>query len=210
MKSPHASQVAIEIDETATPIRAEVKGFCEILGLDPLYLANEGKIVAIVPPDEADEALAAMRGHPLGHRRPLPSAMSAPASPAASPCGPFSAARASSTCWSASNCRGFADMHELGITRNIVAIVAEHAAGRKVTRVTLDVGRLSGVMSDAIRFSFDVVGDGTCVEGATPGNPRHRGARALPHDAVQSLQRPHSIRLALAAAATSSAWPAKN
>lgn len=57
-------------------------------------------------------------------------------------------------------------MHELGITRNIVAIVAEHAAGRKVTRVSLDIGRLSGVMSEAIRFSFDVVSDGTCLKGA--------------------------------------------
>ncbi len=57
-------------------------------------------------------------------------------------------------------------MHELGITRNIVAIVAEHAAGRNVTRVTLDIGRLAGVMSEAIRFSFDVVAAGTCIEGA--------------------------------------------
>ena len=57
-------------------------------------------------------------------------------------------------------------MHELGITRSIVAIVAEHAAGRKVTRVALDVGRLSGLMSEAIRFSFDVVAEGTSVEGA--------------------------------------------
>jgi len=57
-------------------------------------------------------------------------------------------------------------MHELGITRNIVAIVAEHAAGRKVTRVKVDVGRLSGVMSEAIRFSFDVVSKGSCLEGA--------------------------------------------
>ena len=62
-----ASQVAIEIDEAATPIREEVKGFCEILGLDPLYLANEGKIVAIVPPAaRRRRALAAMRAHPLG------------------------------------------------------------------------------------------------------------------------------------------------
>lgn len=61
-----ASEAAIEIDETRTPIREEVKGFCEILGLDPLYLANEGKIVAVVPADEADAALAAMRAHPLG------------------------------------------------------------------------------------------------------------------------------------------------
>jgi hydrogenase expression/formation protein HypE len=61
-----ASQTAIEIDEVATPIREDVKGFCEILGLDPLYLANEGKIVAIVPAEETDAALAAMRAHPLG------------------------------------------------------------------------------------------------------------------------------------------------
>ena len=57
-------------------------------------------------------------------------------------------------------------MHELGITRNIVAIVAEHACGRRVTRVAIDVGRLSGVMSEAIRFSFDIVAQGTCIEGA--------------------------------------------
>jgi hydrogenase expression/formation protein HypE len=63
-----ASQIAIEIDESATPIREEVKAFCEILGLDPLYLANEGKIVAIAPPNEADGALAALRAHPLGKR----------------------------------------------------------------------------------------------------------------------------------------------
>jgi hydrogenase expression/formation protein HypE len=61
-----ASQVGIEIFEDKTPIRSEVKGFCEILGLDPLYLANEGKIVCVVPEDEVDAALAAMQNHPLG------------------------------------------------------------------------------------------------------------------------------------------------
>lgn len=61
-----ASQVGIDIVEDHTPLREEVKGFCEILGLDPLYLANEGKIVCIVPEAEADAALAAMRAHPLG------------------------------------------------------------------------------------------------------------------------------------------------
>jgi hydrogenase expression/formation protein HypE len=61
-----ASQVAIEIEEAATPLREQVKAFCEILGLDPLYLANEGKIVVIAPPDQAEAALAAMRAHPLG------------------------------------------------------------------------------------------------------------------------------------------------
>lgn len=61
-----ASGVAIEIDEAATPLREPVKGFCEILGLDPLYLANEGKLVAIVPPSGSEAALQAMRRDPLG------------------------------------------------------------------------------------------------------------------------------------------------
>jgi hydrogenase expression/formation protein HypE len=61
-----ASAVSIAIEEAATPIRGEVKAFCEILGLDPLYLANEGKLVAVVPQQQADAALDAMQGHPLG------------------------------------------------------------------------------------------------------------------------------------------------
>jgi hydrogenase expression/formation protein HypE len=61
-----ASGVSIAIDEKLTPVRAEVKGFCEILGLDPLYLANEGKIVAVVPGDEAAAAVAAVGAHPFG------------------------------------------------------------------------------------------------------------------------------------------------
>jgi len=61
-----ASAVGVRLNELDTPVRPEVHGFCEILGLDPLYLANEGKLVAIVPPDEADAALAALRAHPLG------------------------------------------------------------------------------------------------------------------------------------------------
>ena len=61
-----ASGLAIEITEDALPLRAEVKGMCEILGLDPLYLANEGTLVAFVPEDQADAALAAMRSLPEG------------------------------------------------------------------------------------------------------------------------------------------------
>jgi hydrogenase expression/formation protein HypE len=58
--------VGIEIDEAAVPVREEVKGACEILGFDPLYVANEGKLVAIVPGPSADQVLHAMRRHPLG------------------------------------------------------------------------------------------------------------------------------------------------
>ena len=57
-------------------------------------------------------------------------------------------------------------MHELGIARNIVAIVSDAARGRKVRRVTLEVGALSGVMTDAIAFCFPVVAEGTVVEDA--------------------------------------------
>jgi hydrogenase nickel incorporation protein HypA/HybF len=58
-------------------------------------------------------------------------------------------------------------MHELSITRNIVAIVADCAQGRRVRRVTLEVGKLSGVMTDAIAFCFEVVAKDTALDGAT-------------------------------------------
>jgi hydrogenase expression/formation protein HypE len=60
------SQVGIELDERAIPVREEVKGACEMLGLDPLYVANEGKLIAIVEPSAADALVAVMRKHPLG------------------------------------------------------------------------------------------------------------------------------------------------
>jgi hydrogenase expression/formation protein HypE len=61
-----ASEVSIALDEHAIPVRADVRGACEILGLDPLTIANEGKLLAIVAPEGAEAALAAMRAHPLG------------------------------------------------------------------------------------------------------------------------------------------------
>ena len=57
-------------------------------------------------------------------------------------------------------------MHEMGITQSIVAIVAEQADGRKVKRVTLEIGKLAAVMPDAIRFCFDVVAQGSALDGA--------------------------------------------
>lgn len=57
-------------------------------------------------------------------------------------------------------------MHEMGITLNIVEIVSQAAKGRRVTRVTLEVGKLSGVAPDAILFCFDMVAQGTAIEGA--------------------------------------------
>jgi len=60
------SRVGIALQEGSIPIREEVRGACEMLGLDPLYVANEGKVVAIVDPAAADAVLVAMRTHPLG------------------------------------------------------------------------------------------------------------------------------------------------
>jgi hydrogenase expression/formation protein HypE len=60
------SGVCIKIDEAAVPVRDEVRGACDMLGIDPLHIANEGKLLAVVPPLEADAALAAMRAHWVG------------------------------------------------------------------------------------------------------------------------------------------------
>jgi hydrogenase expression/formation protein HypE len=60
------SDVGIEIEEAAVPVRPAVSAACEMLGFDPLTVANEGKMVAFVPPEEAEAALASLRAHPLG------------------------------------------------------------------------------------------------------------------------------------------------
>ena len=61
-----ASRVGVALQEAAIPLRPEVRGACEMLGLDPLYVASEGKLIAVAPPECADELLAVMRRHPLG------------------------------------------------------------------------------------------------------------------------------------------------
>jgi len=61
-----SSKVEIELIEDRIPIHDEVRGACEMLGLDPLYVANEGKLIAIVAPERAKDLLSAMRRHPLG------------------------------------------------------------------------------------------------------------------------------------------------
>ena len=61
-----SSNVGIEIDETILPVRTEVQSACELLGLDPVYVANEGKVVLFVAARAADRALAVLRAHPLG------------------------------------------------------------------------------------------------------------------------------------------------
>ncbi|MDH5525132.1 MAG: hydrogenase expression/formation protein HypE [Desulfobulbaceae bacterium] len=61
-----SSKVGIVLDEGAVPVRPEVRGACEVLGIDPLYVANEGKLVAVVADKDAEAMLGKMRTHPLG------------------------------------------------------------------------------------------------------------------------------------------------
>jgi len=63
-----ASRLHLEIHESAIPVLEDVQGACEILGFDPLYVANEGRFVAFVPAREAEQALKQMRAHPLGQQ----------------------------------------------------------------------------------------------------------------------------------------------
>ena len=58
--------VGIRLQESALPVQTEVAGLCELLGLDPLYLANEGKLIVVVPRSHADQVLTAMQAHPFG------------------------------------------------------------------------------------------------------------------------------------------------
>jgi hydrogenase nickel incorporation protein HypA/HybF len=75
-------------------------------------------------------------------------------------------------------------VHELGITQAVVAIAVEKADGRRVSRVVLEIGKLSGVLPDAVRFCFDLCAEGTAAEGATleivetPGRGRCRACGA--------------------------------
>jgi hydrogenase expression/formation protein HypE len=61
-----ASRVGVTISEAAIPIRPEVRGACEMLGLDPLYVASEGRLIAVVPPQDSERLVQVMRCHPLG------------------------------------------------------------------------------------------------------------------------------------------------
>jgi hydrogenase expression/formation protein HypE len=61
-----ASEVGVALEEESIPVKHEVRGACEMLGLDPLYVANEGKLIAVVPREQVDRVVTAMRAHPLG------------------------------------------------------------------------------------------------------------------------------------------------
>ncbi|MEO0596033.1 MAG: AIR synthase-related protein, partial [Chloroflexota bacterium] len=62
------ADVGIALEEQTLPVNPAVKSACELLGMDPIYVANEGKLIAIVPPDVADALLKAMKKHPYGQQ----------------------------------------------------------------------------------------------------------------------------------------------
>jgi hydrogenase expression/formation protein HypE len=61
-----ASNAGVRLEESSLPLKPEVKAACEMLGLDPLYVANEGKLIAVVPREHAPRVLEVMRQHPRG------------------------------------------------------------------------------------------------------------------------------------------------
>ena len=102
------AKVGIRLNETSIPINEEVRGACEILGLDPLYVANEGKCLLIVAREAGETVLAALRRIRSAARQ-RSSARWWRIIPAGSCCAAASAASASWTCSAASSCRGFAE-----------------------------------------------------------------------------------------------------
>lgn len=77
-----AARLSVTVDEAAIPVREDVLGACEILGLDPLYVANEGRLAAAVHPQDAERALAVLKAHPLGKEAALIGSVTADHPPA--------------------------------------------------------------------------------------------------------------------------------
>jgi hydrogenase expression/formation protein HypE len=73
-----ASGVGIQLSEPALPVRRQVRSACELLGLDPLFVACEGRLIAVAPPEQADAALAALRAHPRGRDGAIVGTVTAP------------------------------------------------------------------------------------------------------------------------------------
>ena len=66
VEAASAAELTFEIEERMIPVRDDVRGLCEILGLDPLFIANEGKMVVVCAGPDADKVLSVMKAHPLG------------------------------------------------------------------------------------------------------------------------------------------------
>ena len=180
-----ASGVAVVLEEKAIPVRPVVNGASELLGIDPLYVACEGRLVTVVAPDRADAALAALHAHPLGDGRRGDRHASPTTRRDWCCCAPGSAAPASSTCWSATRCRASADARAVD---HPVDRGHDRGAARDRCRCTgcgWRSAKLSGVVPDAVRFAFELVTAGTTLDGAPswrstsrPGSARCRDCGA--------------------------------
>ena len=106
---PGTRNLTVVLEESALPVRPAVGAACELLGIDPLYVANEGKLVAVVSAAESEPALTALRVTPWAVMR-SGSAGSGPSRPASSCSERCSAGPGSSTCWSETPCRGSAEL----------------------------------------------------------------------------------------------------
>ena len=148
-----AAGVAMLIQEAAVPVAPAVAGACELLGIDPMYVANEGVFVAIVAPD--------VRGAGLRrHRRDQDRA-------ARHGAGRDELRRQAGD--GRTGRRPAAEdllMHELSIADAIVRIACAHAGGRRIETVEVKVGHLRQVVPDALAFAFTLVAEGTDAEGA--------------------------------------------
>jgi Zn finger protein HypA/HybF involved in hydrogenase expression len=148
------------------PVPPEVAAACSFLGLDPMGIANEGKLVAIVAATarrrrherDARARTRWRRGSSGGSSTSIPASWSPAPASGADACGRPPARRAAPEDLL---------MHELSICSSIAAIVTEHAAGRTVDRVVLDVGWLRQVVPDTLVYSWGLVVEGTPLEGAT-------------------------------------------
>ena len=124
----------MRIREDAIPVRPEVQAACELLGLDPLYVANEGKLIAICPPEDAATLLAAMRAHPLGAQAALIGEVVATRTNS-SRCRPAWAAVASSIGWRGSSCRGFAEALSAPLLISSLGAIATLSSDRPIRRL---------------------------------------------------------------------------
>ena len=173
------SHVGIRIREDALPLREPVRGACEILGLDPLYLANEGKLVAVVPPAGCRSRAGGDAGRTGWRGRGDYRAGDARSGEHG---GDADQLRRRAHCRYAGRRAAAADLLRCtswALATAVVDACAERAAGARVLRVRVEVGQLVAVLPDALRFCFDVCAQGTVVEGAAAGNRRDARPRTV-------------------------------
>ena len=145
------AKLGIEVEEEAMPVSPAVRSVCDLLGYDPLTLANEGKMIIVVAPEAADAVLAALRGRTRWAPDAARWASSPPPTPAASPCARSSAPAACSTCRSASCCRASAEpQRRSGHVVRVCARVGRLAAPRASRAVRLRRSMLYDVRRGAV------------------------------------------------------------